>query len=562
MEAFEEKVNSQVTRLQTQNERLRDAAFHRLEEKVSQTEGSQPKVERRLAELTGNVRGLSDELHSQIRRIDELDHKIWDWTQGFDEGFGSKILELQQASEQLVGSQRIASRQLEDFQRRGYDGRLQALDCKVQHLEAALAQACSAHEDASQHLMTLQESHSRHAEDLSRLELLQPAPVDVTGPLESRVRELARVSERIVQDSLELGQRLEQAEERLGVLRQRHEDGQHREELQKSRQMRDEALQALASMRQRLETLESWREKCLEEPDARSQAYQSSPRLDSMQVSFTPVAELVAHESLQRIDELESKVVTLESHLSSRLELDMNLEPRVGEMLQTLHDLVPKIVALDCDVRNLKTGQLDHDNTHAETKEQLAHLKTDVELRHARIPEMNALRAEFSACLAQVEDKVRPVQEQVSRLQQEVQLASKSFQSQNGADQPSGREEDSKRAAKTAAKALALDEEELAQLLADVRSDEEAGYQSQQRLLRQVSQLCDRFGDFDGIVARLMEERAGVPPLCLDQIQSALRRVECSVTETEELQRKMRALPLDHKSFQDVAPVEVTPRES
>ena len=58
IETFEEKVEKQISKLQVHGGK--DASLARLEEKVSAAEGLQPRVERRLAELSGNFKGLSD----------------------------------------------------------------------------------------------------------------------------------------------------------------------------------------------------------------------------------------------------------------------------------------------------------------------------------------------------------------------------------------------------------------------------------------------------------------------------------------------------------------------
>ena len=79
IETFEEKVEKQISKLQVQGDKGKDASLARLEEKVSAAEGLQPRVERRLAELSGNFKGLSDEMQAQIRRVDLLDDRRWEW---------------------------------------------------------------------------------------------------------------------------------------------------------------------------------------------------------------------------------------------------------------------------------------------------------------------------------------------------------------------------------------------------------------------------------------------------------------------------------------------------
>merc|ERR1719245_1909827 len=79
MEALEEKFQLQIKGVQQQNERSRDSAVERMNSKMSAVELMQPKTERRLAELGGNVRGLSDEVKSTNSRIMESDARFWEW---------------------------------------------------------------------------------------------------------------------------------------------------------------------------------------------------------------------------------------------------------------------------------------------------------------------------------------------------------------------------------------------------------------------------------------------------------------------------------------------------
>ncbi|CAK0885568.1 unnamed protein product, partial [Prorocentrum cordatum] len=56
MDALEDRLCSQIVRAQQQGDRVRDAAFSRVESKVATTEAAQPRVDRRLAELNGNYK--------------------------------------------------------------------------------------------------------------------------------------------------------------------------------------------------------------------------------------------------------------------------------------------------------------------------------------------------------------------------------------------------------------------------------------------------------------------------------------------------------------------------
>merc|ERR1712226_870943 len=53
IEAFEEKVGGQISEIQRQSDRPKEAAYTRLEEKLPTAEGTQLHLDRRIAELAG-----------------------------------------------------------------------------------------------------------------------------------------------------------------------------------------------------------------------------------------------------------------------------------------------------------------------------------------------------------------------------------------------------------------------------------------------------------------------------------------------------------------------------
>ncbi|CAJ1369264.1 unnamed protein product [Effrenium voratum] len=111
MESLEEKVEKQLSR-QAQD-RGREAAVQRLEEKLQATETLQPKVERRLAELSGNFKGLSDEMQAQIRRVDLLDDRRWEWRHQVEEELAKKC-QQQEQQVQLLAAGLKTQKGLED----------------------------------------------------------------------------------------------------------------------------------------------------------------------------------------------------------------------------------------------------------------------------------------------------------------------------------------------------------------------------------------------------------------------------------------------------------------
>eukprot|EP00930_Biecheleria_cincta_P059361 TRINITY_DN450_c0_g2_i1.p1 TRINITY_DN450_c0_g2~~TRINITY_DN450_c0_g2_i1.p1 ORF type:complete len:1592 (-),score=450.31 TRINITY_DN450_c0_g2_i1:86-4759(-) len=155
IEAFEEKVGSQIERIHTQTERAREAQICRLEEKVTAAEGQQPKLDRRLAELGGNFKGLSDEMQSQIRRVDLMDDRLWEWRHQMEEELRCKYGEFEQNVQKVASSFRVMQSSIEDGQKRQQQ--------RIQRLEEGVASRTTSQE----------EIHEGFANVCARLEALE-----------------------------------------------------------------------------------------------------------------------------------------------------------------------------------------------------------------------------------------------------------------------------------------------------------------------------------------------------------------------------------------------------
>lgn len=82
--------------------------------KVSNLETNLPRVERRVAEISGNLRGLSDEVQCQIRRIDQADSRLWDWRHHLEEEIRAKFNEIDQHFQQVTSSMRVQKTMADD----------------------------------------------------------------------------------------------------------------------------------------------------------------------------------------------------------------------------------------------------------------------------------------------------------------------------------------------------------------------------------------------------------------------------------------------------------------
>lgn len=230
MEALEEKFNSQLVRVQQQSDRLRDAAFSRVDAKLGTMENIQPKLDRRLAELSGNYKGLSDEMQTQIRRIDQMDSRLWEWRHQLEEEIRSKFNEIEQTHQQVASNVRMVNATNEDAFKR--------CNRRLTRLEGLVDERFGLAEDTQQGLMNL---HERLAEleDIRNQELYkaEQLPVSKLTPsalpdswqaagdhvamvaLETRVAETSHKIEHWQRESHEIHSRLEAQEERLKSLR-------------------------------------------------------------------------------------------------------------------------------------------------------------------------------------------------------------------------------------------------------------------------------------------------------------------------------------------------------
>eukprot|EP00812_Abedinium_dasypus_P007916 NODE_200_length_1824_cov_289.295647.p1 GENE.NODE_200_length_1824_cov_289.295647~~NODE_200_length_1824_cov_289.295647.p1 ORF type:complete len:534 (-),score=156.61 NODE_200_length_1824_cov_289.295647:206-1636(-) len=236
MDGLEDKVTGHVARIQQQSDRLRDAALARVDSKMSTMETLQPKLDRRLAELSGNYKGISDEMQAQIRRIDQMESRLWEWRHQLEEEIRGKFAETEQNFQRVAASVRIANASNEDALKRHA--------ARVLRAEDRLA----AHDDATRSLMDLHqqvadlEDRNQAQEALMSIEsrdLMPPASRDL-GPdsggadratvaaLEARLHDIAQKMEHMVEESHDIHTRVEVHEERLKTFRTLCEDQESR----------------------------------------------------------------------------------------------------------------------------------------------------------------------------------------------------------------------------------------------------------------------------------------------------------------------------------------------
>jgi len=408
MEALEDKLSGQIGRVQQQSDRLRDAALSRVDSKMVTMEALQPKLDRRLAELSGNYKGLSDEMQAQIRRLDQMDSRLWEWRHQLEEEVRNKFVEVEQNIQRVSSSVRVMSTANDDLQKRHNQ--------RVQRLEGILDERLQSSEDTQSGLMSLHERLEQLEQ--TRLQELALAPVDAAAgrglssprpafdsaalmDVETRVSDSFAKIDTLIEESRDAHTRLEAQEERLKSLHTRVEsreehyrwlndrvertdwEGRFKEiqaHLQEVDQGRIKQSEEIELISKRLETSDQAAEECADQVrrlymDRQLFGGETTPPRDvSSDMQVGPGLESLSldlKECSGRICDLEARSEALNSELQS-MRSDVVLAPRVAALVDQLKDVAPKVIEQEMCVRELleKVGRLEVEDRMKNTLEQ------------------------------------------------------------------------------------------------------------------------------------------------------------------------------------------------
>jgi len=415
MEALEEKLSGQICRVQQQSDRLRDAAFSRVDQKMGSMESLQPKFDRRLAELSGNYKGLSDEMQAQIKRVDQLDSKLWDFRHQLEEEIRSKMAELEHSQQQASSAIRLANATSDDSLKR-YNQRMLRLERLVEERFAFT-------EDTSQSLMNLHERLTEvegfRTQDLAICPVEPPRHVERSNPiemagdsaslvaLESRLADACQKIEMFQQESHELHIKVEAQEERLKSLRTRIEtqEDHHRSlsdrvervdtesrlkevqaHISEIHQGRIEQTERIELLHKRLEA----HEQATEEIGDVVRRLQVPHHGEAHEVNVadgghaTEALSMDIQDCLRRVTDAEARIGDLAGEVQAA-KADVELGPRVAALVEQLKQVAPKVVDQELSVRDLheKVGRL-------EVEKRLGEERTAGEHALARIGKLEA----------------------------------------------------------------------------------------------------------------------------------------------------------------------------
>mmetsp|Transcript_52731 Transcript_52731/g.83690 ORF Transcript_52731/g.83690 Transcript_52731/m.83690 type:complete len:545 (+) Transcript_52731:92-1726(+) len=395
MELLEDKLTGQIGRVQQQNDRLRDAALSRVDSKMGTMEALQPKLDRRLAELSGNYKGLSDEMQAQIRRLDQMDSRLWDWRRELEEEVRGKFVELEQNYQKVASSVRVMKDTTADSSKR-FEQRLARHECILEERLGAV-------EELQHHVLILNgrveemdnlrlqdltlAAHATSGDKVSEAIGLSSQESAALLSLESRMSDSFTKLERVTHECNEMHTRMEAQEERLKSVQTRVETKEEHYRWLNDRVERfdwegrfkdiqsklEDYGQSRIETRDELEVLN----KRLEKTDQASEEFAAlAGRMRGSMLQEAPLAEeqvsqiinavenlqLEAKESLERIVDLEALCGSLRSGLSS-LQSEPGLAPRVAELVDQLKNVAPKVIEQELSMKEQmeKVGRLEVD---------------------------------------------------------------------------------------------------------------------------------------------------------------------------------------------------------
>eukprot|EP00929_Paragymnodinium_shiwhaense_P057219 TRINITY_DN28632_c0_g1_i3.p1 TRINITY_DN28632_c0_g1~~TRINITY_DN28632_c0_g1_i3.p1 ORF type:complete len:560 (+),score=129.33 TRINITY_DN28632_c0_g1_i3:129-1808(+) len=399
MEALEEKLGGQITRVSQQSERLREVALNRVDSKMGTMESLQPRMDRRLAELSGNYKGLSDEMQAQIRRSDQLESRLYEWRQQLDEEIRGRVSDIEQSLQQTNSTVRVNHGTCDELLNR-FHKRLQRLEQVVQERVAKIEE----HEhNASQlhdRISSLEETSemrgslaAKASADISQLALVNGDTISEhraqAALLETQLMDACKKIDHLQQEMHEHHARVEAQEERLKTLRTIFEtkeehyrwlsdrvertdwEGKFKDvqlsmqDLLKHKVEHNEKLELVQRRVDNHETLHletadglrnlhNWR--LSQQSAAEGEVAISSPAM----IDTGDALQLEMKSCLLRVSEVEGKIDGVE-HDMQTIKSDLELAPRVIALVQQLEGLAPKVIAQENSLKDLheKVGRMD-----------------------------------------------------------------------------------------------------------------------------------------------------------------------------------------------------------
>ena len=405
MDAFEEKWEKKLR--QERRDPLSVSTIDRLVERVSALEAPQPRLEKRLAELDGKVKGLSDELQGQIRQVHLLDDRRWEWKQKMEEDLMAKCQGLQQQMQALVASSRTLSLEEDSRQQRNWHSALEdglsaaarERNAMQQEVHEGFVNVCE--RLAALEVKSLEDLHRPVATDLATLD--SPGNDVATEMLSKRLEDLEKKLEDAVQDNFDIHQRHAAQEEQIRSLRTRFENREEQLRALGERVERSDWDVKLSQIRQALQehhqerTLHSEKLELLSKRVEYQEHMLEDARFNGAQRPDTLVEEMVPMEDLgvgssAALALLEDQVKVIGAEIKGLQEAQ---EDKLGlsSLVNQLKEISPKVISHEKSIRRLEERNASQSeskltDTSAELAASQEELKARLELleRQAEAP--------------------------------------------------------------------------------------------------------------------------------------------------------------------------------
>ncbi|CAL1150188.1 unnamed protein product [Cladocopium goreaui] len=408
-------------RLRQERRDFSATTLDRLFDRVNVLEAQQPRVEKRLAELDGKVKGLSDELQGQIRQVHLLDDRRWEWKQKIEEELAAKCQALQQQMQALVASSRSISLEEDSRQQRTWHSALEeGLSAAARERNAMQQEVHEGFVNVCERLAALEMKVPLEDFPTSEsLALKGDASEDfATEVLSKRLEDLEKRFEEALQDNFEIHQRHAAQEEQIRTLRTRFENREEQLRDLGERVERSDWDVKLSQIRQAIQehnqqrTLQSEKLELLtkrveyQEQVVEDVRFASRPALEPPLGVMEPVAvEDFAAPSALAVLEDQMKVMTAEI---KRLQEPQEDKLGLSSLIVQLKEISPKVIAHEKSIRRLEDGA----TSQAESKlanevSQASASLVSVQERLERLEQANADSEQLSKLRQDLADELR-----------------------------------------------------------------------------------------------------------------------------------------------------------
>jgi len=138
LDAQKEHLQNELSKMQKQHKILHESTLNRYDERQRLLDGRHTKLDRRQAELTGTLQGLSEELQGQVRRVDLMEERMRVWRQQVEEEVRNVLSESSHQFQKAAADVRVAKVALEDSHKK-HDLRIQRLEADTTGAESLLS---------------------------------------------------------------------------------------------------------------------------------------------------------------------------------------------------------------------------------------------------------------------------------------------------------------------------------------------------------------------------------------------------------------------------------------